>query len=251
VRTFLVGLAVAAATAVLAVGPAQAVPATECTSSVADTTTGPLVVPAGATCTLTNVVVDGNIRVMAGGALLTHGSTLNGNVTGNNGPRTVQLINTDLVGTGTTGNINLTGTTHRIIIGSEGCAVDPVAGNNINLTGNHGSIAICFMSVGETISLRNNDGNIGVFHNEVGNPLIVQNNVSRHIRIRDNNVGLTGGGSLLVQNNTTTGSASRPHGLVLKRNHSNNNVNCTDNDLAPFGSGNTADGSKLGQCVDL
>jgi hypothetical protein len=100
VRKFLVGLAIAAAAAVMAVVPAQAVPATECAGSGANTTTGPLVVPAGATCTLANVVVDGTIRIMAGGALLTHGSTPQGNVTG----------------------------------------------NNINLTGNHGPIAICFMT---------------------------------------------------------------------------------------------------------
>jgi hypothetical protein len=81
--------------------------------------------------------------------------------------------------------------------------------------------------VGETINLKNNDGRIGVFHNEVGNPLIVQNNVAPFIRLRHNNIGLTGGGSLLVQDNTTTGSATRPHGLVLKSNRSNNNLNCT------------------------
>jgi hypothetical protein len=252
VRSFFVGLAVASAAVTLAVAPAQAVPATPCTSPLSSTTaTGPLVVPAGETCSLTDVVVDGNIRIMAGGALLTHGSTLNGNVTGNNGPRTVQLIDTDVVGTGTTGNINLSGTERRIVIGSEGCAVDPATGNNINLTGNHGNIAICFMTVGETIALDNNDGRIGVFHNVTGNPLIVQNNVARFIRLRDNEVGVSGGGSILVQNNTTTGNTTNPNGLLLKSNHASNRLNCLGNDDAPVGSGNTADNGKDGQCVDL
>jgi hypothetical protein len=251
VRNIFVGLAVASAAATLAVSPAQAVPATPCTSPLSSTTTGALVVPAGETCTLTDVVVDGTIRIMAGGALLTHGSTLQGNVVGNNGPRTVQLINTDVVGNGTTGNINLTGTERRIIIGSEGCAVDPSTGNNINLTGNHGNIAICYMTVGETIDLKNNDGRIGVFHNVSGNPLIVQNNVSPFIRLRDNEVGVTGGGSILVQNNTTTGNASNPNGLLLKNNYSHNRLNCVGNDVAPVGGGNLADNGKDGQCVDL
>lgn len=250
-RSFLVGLAVASAAATLAVAPAQAVPATPCTTPLSSTSTGPLVVPAGETCTLTDVVVDGNIHIKAGGALLTHGSTLQGNVVGNNGPRTVQLINTDLVGNGTTGNINLTGTKRRIIIGSEGCAVDPATGNNINLTGNHGNIAICYMTVGETIDLKNNDGRIGLFHNVSGNPLIVQNNVSPFIRLRDNEAGVTGGGSILVQNNTTTGNATNPNGLLLMRNYAHNQLNCLDNDVAPVGSGNTADNGKAGQCVDL
>jgi hypothetical protein len=208
------------------------------------------VVPAGETCKLTDVVVDGNIRIMAGGALLTHGSTLQGNVM-SNGARTVQLISTDVVGNGTTGNINLSGTKRRIVIGSDGCAVDPATGNNINLIGNHGLIAICFMTVGETINLKNNDGTIGVFHNTIGNPLIVQDNVAPFVRLRDNEVGLTGGGSMLVQNNITTGNAVNPNGLQLMRNYAHNRLNCIDNDVAPVGSGNTADNGKDGQCVDL
>ena len=249
-RSFFVGLAVAAAAATLGVAPAQAVPATACASPLASTTVGSLVVPAGETCNLTDVVVDGNIRIMSGGALLTHGSTLQGNVMGN-GARTVQLIDTDVVGNGTTGNINLNGTKRRITIGSDGCAVDPGTGNNISLFGNHGLIAICYMTVGETIDLKNNDGRIGVFHNTVGNPLIVQNNVAPFIRLRDNEVGTTGGGSLLVQNNTTTGNAVNPNGLLLLRNYAHNRLSCIGNDAAPVGSGNIADNGKDGQCVDL
>lgn len=250
-RSFFFGLAAASATAFLAVAPAQAVPATPCAGPLASTTVGsPVVVPAGETCTLTDVVVDGNIRIMAGGALLTHGSTLQGNVV-SNGARTVQLINTDVVGNGTTGNINLSGTKRRIVIGSDGCSVDPATGNNINLTGNHGLIAICYMTIGETLDLKNNDARIGVFHNTIGNPLMVQNNTSPFIRLRDNEVGVTGGGSMLVQNNTTTGNAVNPNGLQLMRNHTHNKLSCIGNDVAPVGSGNTADNGKDGQCVDL
>jgi len=250
VRSFFVGLAVGCVAATLAVAPAQAVPATPCASALTSTTTGSLVVPEGATCKLTDVVVDGNIRIMAGGGLFTHGSTLQGNVMGN-GARTVQLVNTDIVGNGTTGNINLSGTEKRIIIGSDGCAVDPSTGNNINLIGNHGPIGICYMTVGETINLKNNDDRIGVFHNTIGNPLIVQNNVAPFIRLRGNEVGVTGGGSMLVQNNTTTGTMVNPNGLQLKLNYSHNRLNCIGNDGVPTGSGNTADNGKDGQCADL
>ena len=249
-RSFLIGLAVASASATLAVVPAQAVPATPCDSPLASTTVGSLEVPAGATCKLTDVVVDGNIRIMAGGGLFTHGSTLQGNVMGN-GARTVQLVNTDIVGNGTTGNVNLSGTERRIVIGSDGCAVDPATGNNINLIGNHGPIAICYMTVGETITLKNNDNRIGVFHNTVGNPLTVQNNVAPFIRLRANEVGVTGGGSMMVQNNITTGTMTNPNGLQLKSNYSHNRINCVGNDVAPTGSGNTADNGKSGQCTDL
>jgi hypothetical protein len=231
-------------------GPAEAAPATPCTGDMSDTTVGRLVVPAGETCNLSNVVVNGNVRIWAGGALLTHGSTINGNVTGLRA-RTVRIIDTDLLGTGTTGNITLTGTRGPIVIGSDGCAVDPSVGNNITLTNNHGTIAICFMNVGETITLLSNDKTIGAFHNTIGNPFVVQGNSATFIRLRDNEVGLTGGGSMVVQNNTTTGNATKPDGLRLLRNHSHNALNCTGNDGAPVGSDNAADNGMSGQCALL
>jgi hypothetical protein len=249
VRTLLAGLAATAA-ATLTIGPVHAAPATDCNGSVSGTTVGPLVVPSGATCTLTDVVVNGSVRVEAGGALVTDDTTVNGSVIGRQA-RTVRLIDTDVVGTGTAGNVNLRGTAGPIVIGSQGCAVDPSTGNNIILVNNHGTIAICFMTVGETVSLRDNDKTIGVFHNTIGNPLVVQNNTARFIRIRDNEVGLTGGGSMLVQNNHTTGTTTTADGLRLLRNHSHNRLNCTGNADAPVGTGNTADNGKLGQCAAL
>lgn len=246
----LVGVTVALVTASVSIGPAEAAPATPCTGAMSDTTLGRVVVPAGETCNLTNVVVNGNVRVWGGGALLTDDATINGSVTGLRA-RTVRIIDTDVVGTGATGNITLTGTRGRILIGSDGCAVDPAVGNNITLINNHGTIAICFMTVGETIKLLSNDKTIGAFHNTIGNPLVVQGNSATFIRLRDNEVGLTGGGSMVVQNNTTTGNATRPDGLRLLRNHSHNALNCTGNDDAPIGSENTADSGKSGQCAGL
>ena len=248
-RTRLAG-ASAALAAALITGPAQAAPAAECTGALAGTTVGSLIVPAGSTCTLSDVQVDGNIRVRAGGALITDDSTVNGSVIGR-GARTVQLIDTDVVGTGTAGNINLLGTKRRIVIGSEGCAVDPVTGNNITLIDNHGTIAICYMTVGETILLQGNDKTIGAFHNTTGNPFIVEGNTGTFIRLRHNEVGLSGGGSLLVHSNTTTGTALRPDGLKLVHNHAHSTVSCVGNDDAPSGRDNMGDQGMFGQCATL
>jgi len=216
----------------------------------AGTTVGRLVVPSESTCTLTDVQVDGNIRIQAGGALITDDSTINGSVMGRDA-RTVRLIDTDVVGTGATGNINLADTRGRIVIGSQGCALDPGVGNNITLVDNHGTIAICFMNVGETILLQGNDKTIGAFHNTTGNPFIVQGNTGTFIRLRDNEVGLSGGGSMLVHRNTTTGNARTPDGLRLVRNDVHNRLSCVGNHDAPVGSGNSADNGMAGQCAQL
>jgi hypothetical protein len=254
-RAFIGGLAAAitstALTSAALIGvPADAAVATECTGAVSATTVGRLVVPAGSTCTLTDVQVDGNIRIQAGGGLVTDDSTINGSVMAR-GARTVRLVDTDVVGTGAAGNINLAGTSGPIVIGSDGCAVDPVTGNNITLIDNQGTIAICYMSVGETILLQGNDNTIGAFHNTTGNPFIVQGNTARFIRLRVNEVGLSGGGSMLVHGNTTTGNARRPDGLLLMRNHAHNTLSCVGNDDAPAGSGNSADNGTFRQCREL
>ncbi len=239
------GLIAAIAITFVMIGPAQAAPATQCTGTITGGMTGSLVVPSGATCTLDGVTVNGNIRIMSGGALITDDSTINGNVRGD-GARTVQLIDTDVVGTGTTGNITLTGTTGKIVIGSEGCVVDPAVGNNITLIDNEGNIAICFMTTGETIKVQGtDDGRIGIHDNVVGNSLLVQDNTGSRITLTNNDVGSTGGGSINVDNNTTTLK------LNLTNNHTANALNCTGNVLAPTGSGNTADNGGHGQCVDL
>jgi hypothetical protein len=248
VRTLIAAAALIAAT--ITTHPAHAAPVTLCDGSVSDATVGRLQVPAGATCTLTKVTVEGNIRVLTDAALVIHDSTINGSVIGMDA-RTVQIIDTDVVGTGTSGNIHLTRTTGPIVIGSDGCRVDPSTGNNINLTDNHGTIAICYMTVGETVVLQGNDDRIGVFHNSIGNPLKVQHNTADFIRIRRNEIGLTGGGSMLVQNNVTTGSSRNPAGLSLRYNYTHNRLNCTGNVGAPTGVGNVADNGKLGQCVSL
>jgi hypothetical protein len=221
-----------------------------CTGALSGMSVGALVVPAGASCSLSDTVVKGSIRVRAGAELVTDDSAINGSVIGF-GAKSVRIVDTDVVGTGTAGNINLSGTTGPIVIGSDGCAVDPATGNNINLINNHGTIAICFMTVGETVNLQNNHDTIGVFHNVIGNPLIVQHNVAPFVRLRGNEVGLTGGGSMVVHHNATTGSAKRPDGLRVVSNYSHNRMNCHNNSDAPVGRDNSADNGLFGQCTNL
>lgn len=231
----------------LGVAPVQAAPAQECTTTITGGTTGSLVVPEGEKCTLIGVTVEGSVTVEEGAALFTNdlngvNTTIEGNVVGRDA-KTVRLIDTDVIGQGTTGNINLQRTTGAIIIGVEGCAVDPRVGNNITLINNFGPIAICQMTVGETITLQGNAKNIGVYDNVIGNSLVITGNTGDFIRVRDNEVGVTQGGSLTVKNNDSQ--------VVLTRNEVANKLTCSGNNPAPRGAGNTAGSGGSGQCEDL
>ena len=238
---------VAAAAMALAGGflapAAQAAPAEECTTTITDGTVGSLVVPEGETCTLIGVTVNGSITVESGASLFTNdlngvNTTIKGNVSGMDA-NTVRLIDTDVIGKGTTGNINLQRTTGPIVIGVEGCAVDPLVGNNITLINNFGTIAICQMTVGETIVLQGNDQNIGVFFNTTGESLVIKGNEGDFVRVRDNVVG----NALSVSNNDSQ--------VILKRNAITNRLACSGNTPPPSGQGNTAGSGGSGQCEDL
>ncbi len=238
-RKFLATAAAAVAVVGLAQAPSNAATATECTTTLTGEIDGRVVVPEGETCTLDGATVNGNVRILEGAALISHNSTINGNVNGS-GARTVQLIDTHVVGTGTTGNINLQGTLRRIVIGAAGCAVDPAVGNNITLINNFGNIAICQMTTGENITLVGNSGLIGVHDNVVGNSLVVKRNTGAFTRLTDNEVGVTQGGSITIANNSSQ--------VVVKRNSAANKFACSANSPAPVGSGNTAGAGLGGQC---
>ncbi len=241
-RKLVASMAAAVAAIAFAQAPAEAGTATECTGTLTGTIDSRLVVPEGETCRLDGATVNGNVRVLEGATLVSHDSTINGNVNGS-GARAVRLLDTDVVGTGTSGNINLQGTLNRIVIGAAGCAVDPAVGNNITLINNFGRIAICEMTTGETITLQGNEGRIGVFDNVVGNSLVIKGNTGDFTRIRDNEVGTTHGGSITIANNSSQ--------VVVKRNAANSKFACSANDPAPVGGGNTAGAGLGGQCALL
>ncbi len=229
----------------LAVSPAASAGAivaaspTECTGTIGAETVGSLVVPDGATCTLNGTTVEGNVTLGTGSSLITDDATITLSVFAIDRPATVQLIDTDVLV-----NIFVTRATGPIVIGPEGCAVDPVVGNNVFLRDNRGTIAICLMSIGENLELVNNKRSIGVFDNVVGNNLIATGNTGSALRLRDNVVGISGGGNIQIDDN---------HGSLirLERNDAGNLIDCTANTPDPVGSGDTADNGLTGQCATL
>ncbi|MDQ3628438.1 MAG: hypothetical protein M3419_06480 [Actinomycetota bacterium] len=212
--------------------PAASAATQECTGTLSGVTVKRLVVPEGETCTLEDVTVKQGVTVRPGGALITDDSEIGGNVIAR-GARTVQIIDTN-VGR----NIKVTGTTGATVIGSDGCKVDPLAGNNIQVRDSLGNVAICFMTVKNNIQLSGNAGLIGVFDNVVGNSLQARDNSGKFSRFRrnvvDNNIQISRNDSTVrLVDNTATGQ-----------------LMCKGNVPAPSGEGNTA--SKLtGQCKDL
>ncbi len=225
-------LALVAGALGMAPGAALAAPATECTGTLSGVTTGSLRVPDGETCTLEGVTVEGMIRVGEGSTLLTNDSQVSMNVVARDAA-SVQLIDTVVLG-----EINLQRTSGPIVIGADGCAVDPVADGNIVLINNDGTIAVCFMTLRNLI-VQGNSKRIGLFNNVVSNDIIVTQNTGRAIRVRDNEVGR----NILVTKN----SASKL--ISIRNNTVAGNIRCTGNSADPRVVGNTVGGAYLGQCA--
>ncbi len=215
-------------------GTASAAVAETCTGTLTGTYPA-IVVPDGETCTLDGAQVKGNVKVGIGSTLMTADAMIKGNVFGQQAMR-VHIIDTDVWG-----QIHFRRTAKEIIIGNDGCKVDPNAGGNINLQNNYGPIGICQMTIKNNIILHNNHNRIGVFDNRVGNNIEVMSNTSAAIRLRDN----TMKGGLLIKGNTVAKV------LNVSTNTIGGNANCTMNLVAPTGSGNTAGGALSGQCAGL
>jgi len=125
-----------------------------CTGTVNHTTfQGNVVIPDGASCTITNSTILGNVR--------TEGA-----------PVMVRIINTDV-----RLNIHVRNVTGSVTIGDKDCLIDPEVGRNL-MVSNSRNVAICEMSVGNNLVLRNNTGRI-----------MVRDNVAcDNIRVVDNDV---------------------------------------------------------------
>jgi hypothetical protein len=183
-------------------------------------------VPDGATCVLEDATVQHSVTVGAGATLITDDTTIKQNVRGR-GAASVRLIDTDILG-----NITLSRTTGRIVIGNDGCAVDPIAGGNIHLFDNFGSIAICQMSVRNNILLQNNDGRLALFDNRVGNNLnVFGNDGGQSIRIYRNTVR----GNIQLARNDASDT-----GIFIVRANSAERLSCRDNAPDPRLQNNTA-----------
>ncbi len=141
-------------------GTALAAEATECAGTLTGGTYEKLAVPDGATCKLKGVTVEKSVRVGEGATLVTKAmsgvNTSIGQHVMGAGAQSVRLIDTDVYG-----QIHLRLTTGPIVIGTKGCAVDPIADGNIHLHDNFGSIAVCQMTIRNNLLVQNNHGSIG------------------------------------------------------------------------------------------
>lgn len=210
----------------------MAAPAANCTGALVGGTYESLDVPAGAACTLEGAAVMGSIHVGEGSTLVTNDSKIDMNVIARRAA-SVQLIDTVVLG-----EINLQRTHGAIVIGSDGCAVDPVADGNIVLINNRGTIAVCFMTLRNLI-VQGNIGRIGLFDNIISNDLVVTQNRGRAINIRRNQVGR----NVRLTQNTMWKR------ITLVDNTVAGNVRCTENTVAPTLSGNAVNGAYLGDCA--
>jgi hypothetical protein len=199
-----------------------------------------VVVPDGGWCRLDGTTVNQNVILGVGSNLWAKNAQVGGNIQGTNGPRAVRILQSDVQG-----NIQVKKATNPIIIGDARCKIDPYVGGNIQLEENLGGIGICEMEIEEDLQLFKNTGRIGVFNNDVGENMQITDNTGNAIRVRDNQVGTAGSGSLTLKNNKTT--------LVLRvlRNVIADHLECSENDVAPTGGKNTAGGDKKEQCAAL
>jgi hypothetical protein len=135
--------------------PAHATTSFVCDGTYDGQTFTAVVIPDGATCVITNSVIEGNIRNEGASA-----------------PEMVQILDTS-VGH----NIHLRNVTGSVTIGSAGCRVDPHVANNL-MVRNSNNVAICQMAIDNNLVLRNNTGRLMARTNLVCNNIrVVRNNV--------------------------------------------------------------------------
>lgn len=232
-------VAFALATAGLAAVPqlAQAAAETTCDGTIGRRVVERVVVPNGATCRLNGTTVQQNVVVGRGESLVSRRARILGSVQATEGPRTIRLLDTEVVG-----NIHIREARGVILIGNIGCGLDPVAGNNIHLVHNDGPIGICRMSIEGNLHLIGNSDTVFVRSNKVGNNLHARRNHGQFLRLRGNRVGTRSNGNLVVEENRT---ATR-----LRTNRASNHLVCRDN-RSVTGSGNSAGGDVRGQCARL
>jgi hypothetical protein len=217
--------------------PAVATSDTVCDGTIGRRVVERVVVPNGATCRLNGTTVRQNVVVGTGETLVARGARILGSVQATEGPRSVRLLDTNVVG-----NIHVREARGVILIGNSGCGLDPIAGNNIHLVGNNGPIGVCRMTIEGNLHVIDNSDTVFVRSNNVGNNLHARGNHGKFLRLRGNRVGTRSNGNLVVENNRT---ATR-----LRSNRTSNHLVCRDNRTIE-GSGNRATGGMRHQCARL
>lgn len=243
VGAFMRTVNICTAALVAAAGLAALSPAAEATSdTVCDGTIGRrmvdrVVIPNRATCRLNGTTVRQNVVVSPRASLVTHNARLLGSVQATDGPRSVQILDTNV-----RGNIHVREATGTVLIGNAGCRLDPSAGNNIHLVDNSGRVGLCRMRVRGNVHAINNTGTVFMLRNRVGNNLHARGNSGDFLRLRGNHVGTLSNGNLDVRENRTD--------VRLRLNSASNHVVCLGN-RSISGFGNHAGGGMRHQCADL
>jgi hypothetical protein len=238
-----------------------------CSGSLSNTTVkGNVVVPAGATCTLTDVKVAGNVTTGTGATLDVNGGKVGGNIQAN-GCNQVLLQN-DASGTAPSvgGNVQISmctgfsgyGTPHSQSVthiggnfqcydNAQAClAENGKVGGSLQVYGNSPSqgTVIVGNTVGLSVQVYANTTGLGgllVEANMVGGDLAFNDNTECFCEIDSNKVG----GNVQVNGNSVNGTIPF---LDVSANTIGGNLSCQSN-TGITGSGNNVHGQEQGQCV--
>ncbi len=208
---------------------------TECTSTLNGGTYTAIEVPDGAICKLIDVTVEGDVDVGQNSRLGTsEGTQIGGDVVAVKA-RSVHLIDTDIAG-----DVELQYTKGQIVIGSDGCAVDPIVGGRIRILDSWGTVAVCQMSVGRSIIVKRSHAAVGLYENVVTHNLIVTGTRGYGLWIGGNTVG----GYVLDSNNRLTS-----HRHFVRGNTIAGELRCFVNSPNPVHARNTVGGLSRGECA--
>ncbi|TDO47234.1 hypothetical protein EV643_109127 [Kribbella sp. VKM Ac-2527] len=228
-------LTVLAATPAVAAEPAEPelfAPDTNCTGSIGATTIpGKLVVPDGATCTLTGTHILGSLEVKINSTLRATRIRVEGDALA-----TQARLASITSGSYVVGHVQFSKGITATFTGST-----PFGG--VELVENSGRATLTGSTFTESPGfVAKNRGGAVVDNNRAGDALLVQEN-SNGTWVR---------GNTIVDNLNVSKNLG---GTVISNNRAGDNIDCTDNSPAPTGSGNVAGtdggGSKTGQCAGL
>ncbi|MEE1620764.1 hypothetical protein ACQ7DA_07590 [Zafaria sp. J156] len=212
-----------AAGGLLAATPAQAADRT-CRGTIANTTvSGNVVVPAGATCKLSRVVVRGDVKVGRDSSLGTYYGTVQGNIQGTTAPRTVLVSRT-----------HVKGDVQAKQAGSVQVLNARVWGN-VQAERTSGATRVLNTRIGgdlqtkyQALRAEGNGVNGNIQHEEGKTGWIVRNSVRGDVQVFKNR------GQQRISYNTVRG-----------------NLQCKENSPRPVGGQNKVSGSKEDQCRTL
>jgi hypothetical protein len=216
----------------LPAGQAAAAPDTNCNGSIgAVTIQGKLIVPDGATCTLSSTRILGSVEVRINSTLRASRINVAGDLLGNQS-RLVQVTTSSHI----EGHTNI----------AKGVTVTLQSSNafgGVNVTENRGRVTMTSVIV----------GNGGTFiEKNIAGVTAHSNRVNGNMEVSENRAG-TSVRSNIVGDNLAV--HKNLNGTQIYSNRANDNIDCVDNVPAPIGSGNVAGadggGSKTGQCAGL